>query len=97
MHPHWVDRVPRPAAPSIRTVALLLALTFALASPAPVVAQSGVSAQLVVGTVPIRIETEFAAFGQVTSGWDVLHRIHAQPANGQTMTSPVVVLRIVRR
>jgi peptidyl-prolyl cis-trans isomerase A (cyclophilin A) len=39
----------------------------------------------------------FAAFGQVTSGWDVLQRIHAQPASGQTMTSPVVILRIVRR
>jgi peptidyl-prolyl cis-trans isomerase A (cyclophilin A) len=39
----------------------------------------------------------FAAFGQVTAGWDVISRIHAQPANGQTMTSPVVVLRIVRR
>ena len=176
MHRHWVDRVPLPAAPSIRTVAALwLALTFALASPALVVAQSGVSTHPVAGMVPIRIETEFgnidayldsarapvtvtnflryidaklydsasffrsvtmgnqpndsvkiqvgtdqfsimigdqpeldfggkrnrdgqgfAAFGQVTSGWDVLNRIHAHTANGQTMTSPVVVLRIVR-
>jgi peptidyl-prolyl cis-trans isomerase A (cyclophilin A) len=39
----------------------------------------------------------FAAFGQVTAGWDVITRIQAQPANGQTMTTPVVVLRIVRR
>ena len=39
----------------------------------------------------------FAAFGQVTGGWDVITRIQAQPANGQTMITPVVVLRIVRR
>jgi len=39
----------------------------------------------------------FAAFGQVTAGLDVVRRIQAQPANGQNMTSPVVVLRIVRR
>jgi peptidyl-prolyl cis-trans isomerase A (cyclophilin A) len=39
----------------------------------------------------------FAAFGQVTAGWDVITRIQSQPANGQNMTTPVVVLRIVRR
>jgi peptidyl-prolyl cis-trans isomerase A (cyclophilin A) len=39
----------------------------------------------------------FAAFGQVTSGWDVIKQIQAQPANGQYMTAPVTVLRIVRR
>jgi peptidyl-prolyl cis-trans isomerase A (cyclophilin A) len=39
----------------------------------------------------------FAAFGQVTSGWDVINKIQAQPANGQYLVTPVVVLRIVRR
>jgi peptidyl-prolyl cis-trans isomerase A (cyclophilin A) len=39
----------------------------------------------------------FAAFGQVTSGWDVVRAIQAQPANGQSMTAPVIILRIVRR
>ncbi len=39
----------------------------------------------------------FAAFGQVTSGWDVIRKIQAQPANGQYMTTRVTILRIVRR
>jgi peptidyl-prolyl cis-trans isomerase A (cyclophilin A) len=39
----------------------------------------------------------FAAFGQVTAGWDVVNRIQAQPANGQTIEAPVMILRIVRR
>ncbi|MEP6832151.1 MAG: peptidylprolyl isomerase [Gemmatimonas sp.] len=39
----------------------------------------------------------FAAFGQVTSGWDVIKKIQAQPANGQYVTMPVTILKIVRR
>ncbi len=39
----------------------------------------------------------FAAFGRVTSGWEVIKKIQAQPANGQYMATPVVILRIVRR
>ncbi|MDB4888569.1 MAG: peptidyl-prolyl cis-trans isomerase [Gemmatimonadetes bacterium] len=39
----------------------------------------------------------FAAFGRVTRGMDVVRQIQSQPANGQTLTSPVAILRIVRR
>ncbi len=39
----------------------------------------------------------FAAFGRVTSGSDVIRKIQAQPASGQYMTTPVTILRIVRR
>lgn len=39
----------------------------------------------------------FAAFGRVTKGMDVVRKIQTQPANGQTLTSPVTILRIVRR
>ncbi|MEP6730201.1 MAG: peptidylprolyl isomerase [bacterium] len=39
----------------------------------------------------------FAAFGRVTRGMDIVRKIQAQPANGQTLVSPVVVLRIARR
>jgi peptidyl-prolyl cis-trans isomerase A (cyclophilin A) len=39
----------------------------------------------------------FAAFGRVTSGMDVVRKIQTQPANGQTLGSPVTIVRIVRR
>jgi peptidyl-prolyl cis-trans isomerase A (cyclophilin A) len=38
----------------------------------------------------------FAAFGQVTSGMDVVRRIQASPANGQTLTPPIRIVNIVR-
>jgi peptidyl-prolyl cis-trans isomerase A (cyclophilin A) len=39
----------------------------------------------------------FAAFGQVVSGMDVVRRIQASPANGQTLTPPIRILNIVRK
>ncbi len=39
----------------------------------------------------------FATFGRVTRGMDVVRKIQSQPANGQTLTSPVTILRVVRR
>ena len=39
----------------------------------------------------------FAAFGRVTSGMDVVRTIQSQPVNGQTLGSPITILRIVRR
>jgi peptidyl-prolyl cis-trans isomerase A (cyclophilin A) len=39
----------------------------------------------------------FAAFGRVTRGMEVVRQIQSQPATGQTLTSPVAILRIVRR
>jgi peptidyl-prolyl cis-trans isomerase A (cyclophilin A) len=39
----------------------------------------------------------FAAFGRVTRGMDVVRQIQSQAANGQTLISPVAILRIVRR
>lgn len=37
----------------------------------------------------------FAAFGQVTSGMDVVRAIQAQPANGQRLVEPVRILSMV--
>jgi len=41
----------------------------------------------------------FAAFGRVVKGMDVIRRIHAAPADGQTLTPPVRILRarVVKR
>jgi peptidyl-prolyl cis-trans isomerase A (cyclophilin A) len=39
----------------------------------------------------------FAAFGQVTKGLDVVRKIQSQPSNGQALTAPVTILRIVRQ
>ena len=39
----------------------------------------------------------FAAFGRVIRGMDVVRRIHASPANGQTLTPPVRIVNIVRK
>jgi peptidyl-prolyl cis-trans isomerase A (cyclophilin A) len=38
----------------------------------------------------------FAAFGRVVSGMDVVRKIQASPASGQTLTPPVRILRIRR-
>jgi len=38
----------------------------------------------------------FAAFGLVTSGMDVVRRIQQSPAEGQSLTPPIAVNRIVR-
>ena len=38
----------------------------------------------------------FAAFGRVVSGMDVVRRIQASPASGQTLTPPVRILRVRR-
>lgn len=38
----------------------------------------------------------FAAFGRVVSGMDVVRRIHESPANNQTLTPPVRILRARR-
>ena len=38
----------------------------------------------------------FAAFGKVVAGMDVVRRIQASPANGQTLTPPIRILNIVR-
>ena len=39
----------------------------------------------------------FAAFGRVTRGMEVVRQIQSQPANGQTLATPVTIVRIVRR
>ena len=39
----------------------------------------------------------FAAFGRVTSGLDVVRRIQAAPAAGQSLTPPVAIVRAFRR
>ena len=39
----------------------------------------------------------FAAFGRITLGADVVRAIQSQPANGQALRTPVIILRIVRR
>lgn len=39
----------------------------------------------------------FAAFGRVTQGMDVARAIQALPATGQTLITPVVIVRIIRR
>jgi peptidyl-prolyl cis-trans isomerase A (cyclophilin A) len=36
----------------------------------------------------------FAAFGKVTSGMDIIRKIHRQPANGDAFIKPVVILNI---
>lgn len=38
----------------------------------------------------------FAAFGRVTAGLDVVRKIQAAPADGQSLEPPVVILRAVR-
>jgi peptidyl-prolyl cis-trans isomerase A (cyclophilin A) len=39
----------------------------------------------------------FAAFGKVTAGMDIVRRIQGSPAEGQTLTPPVRIVRVVRR
>jgi len=39
----------------------------------------------------------FAAFGMVTSGMDIVRKIHAAPAKGQTLDPPVKIVNIVRK
>jgi cyclophilin family peptidyl-prolyl cis-trans isomerase len=39
----------------------------------------------------------FAAFGRVTRGMDVVRKIQAAPAQGQTLTPPVKILKVVRQ
>ena len=39
----------------------------------------------------------FAAFGYVTSGMEVVREIQAQPAEGQTLTPPIVIKKIARK
>jgi peptidyl-prolyl cis-trans isomerase A (cyclophilin A) len=39
----------------------------------------------------------FAAFGKVVSGMEIVRRMQASPANGQTLTPPIRILNIVRR
>lgn len=38
----------------------------------------------------------FAAFGQVTTGMDIVRAIQAQPSDGQTLSPSVAITRIVR-
>ena len=38
----------------------------------------------------------FAAFGRVIKGMDVVYKIHAAPADGQQLRSPVRVQRAIR-
>jgi peptidyl-prolyl cis-trans isomerase A (cyclophilin A) len=38
----------------------------------------------------------FAAFGRVISGMDIVRKIQASPASGQTLTPPIGILRIRR-
>ena len=38
----------------------------------------------------------FAAFGQVVKGMDVVKKIHALPANGQTLQTPIRILNVMR-
>ncbi len=39
----------------------------------------------------------FAAFGKVVKGMDVVKKIQAAPADGQTLTPPVKILKITRK
>ena len=39
----------------------------------------------------------FAAFGRVVRGMDVVRAIHAAPADGQTLTPPIVIRTVRRR
>src|SRR5947208_927020 len=39
----------------------------------------------------------FAAFGRVVKGMDVVRKIQAAPAEGQTLTPPVKILKVVRK
>lgn len=39
----------------------------------------------------------FAAFGHVTRGGDIVRRIQASAANGQTLTPPITITRVVRK
>ncbi|HJR59484.1 MAG TPA: peptidylprolyl isomerase [Vicinamibacterales bacterium] len=38
----------------------------------------------------------FAAFGRVIGGMPVVRKIQASPANGQTLTPPIRIVRVVR-
>src|SRR5436190_20849285 len=38
----------------------------------------------------------FAAFGRVVKGMEIVRRIQASPADGQTLTPPIRILRMVR-
>ncbi len=38
----------------------------------------------------------FAAFGRVVQGMEVVRRIQQQPADGQTLTPPVLIQRAIR-
>jgi peptidyl-prolyl cis-trans isomerase A (cyclophilin A) len=38
----------------------------------------------------------FAAFGRVVRGMDVVRRIHAAPATGETLTPPITIARVRR-
>ena len=38
----------------------------------------------------------FAVFGRVVAGMDVVRRIHASPAQGQSLAPPVAILEVVR-
>lgn len=38
----------------------------------------------------------FAAFGKITSGMDIVRKIHQQPADGDAFVRPVVILNIKR-
>lgn len=38
----------------------------------------------------------FAAFGKITSGMDIVRKIHRQPATGDAFVKPVVILNIKR-
>lgn len=38
----------------------------------------------------------FAAFGRVVSGMDIVRRVQIAPANGQKLTPPITIRRIVR-
>lgn len=39
----------------------------------------------------------FAAFGMVVKGMDIVKKIQAAPANGQKLTPPIKILKIVRK
>jgi peptidyl-prolyl cis-trans isomerase A (cyclophilin A) len=39
----------------------------------------------------------FAAFGRVTKGMEIVRKIQAAPADGQRLTPPIRILRIVRK
>lgn len=38
----------------------------------------------------------FAAFGRVTTGMEIVRKIHSQPANGQSFSNPIVITNIKR-